>query len=424
MLRAILATLLAAAPALGFAAELGPAAPQSEGFAPERLLQLHKIVQEVVQSGQLPGAVTLLARHGKVVATDTLGYQDLATHTPLSRSTIFYLFSMSKPITGVAMMILYEEGKWRPNDPLSQYIPEFADLKVFAGLDAAGKPILVAPVHAPTIGELMTHTAGFSYGFFGDGPVEAMYQKEQPLAAGSLHEMIQRIARLPLVYQPGTKWLYSLSVDIQGYLVEKLSGQPLGDFMQQRIFGPLHMVDTGFYVPAAKLPRLATIYSAESGPQGLVAEPRDPHADRPPGLSSGGGGLLSTADDYLRFAQMLLNGGELDGTRILAPRTVALMRTNHLSPALQSGEFGIGYQRMRPGFGYGYDVAVYEDPLKAGSTMGAGTFLWDGAAGTWFWVDPTSDIVFVGMIQRRVGPHLPPVQLTSQAAVYQALIEP
>jgi CubicO group peptidase (beta-lactamase class C family) len=408
--------------AVAGAAEPRHSDPAALGFDAARLERLHQAMQHEVDAGQLAGIVTLLARHGKTVEAKAYGYQDLGTHQPMTLDTIVRAFSMTKPVTGTAMMILYEEGRWRPSDPLSRFIPEFSDLKVFAGLDQEGKPILVAPTHPPTIGEVMTHTAGFSYGF-GDTPVDLMYRQAQPLAASNLHEFIQRLAKLPLAYQPGSKWIYSVSVDVQGYLVERLSGRSLAEFMRERIFTPLHMPDTGFFVPAEKLSRLATTYDAELKDGKLTAQPRDPNASKPPSLDSGGGGLYSTAIDYMRFAQMLLNGGELDGVRILAPSSVALLRTNHLATALQTGEFGIGFQQMRPGFGYGYDVAVYDDPLKAGATVGAGTFLWDGAAGTWFWVDPTNDVAFVGMIQRFGGPHLPPVQLTSQAFVYQALTD-
>jgi CubicO group peptidase (beta-lactamase class C family) len=205
--------------------------------------------------------------------------------------------------------------------------------------------------------------------------------------------------------------------------VEKLSGKSLPEFMQHEIFDPLDMHDTGFAVPAAKLDRLATVYRFDQK-AGLTAVPRDPNITTVPGLASGGGGLYSTARDYARFAQMLLNGGTLNGARILAPSTVALMRANHLPDALRDNRFGIGVQRIRAGFGFGYDVAVFDDPHKAGSTTGAGTFLWDGAAGTWFWVDPTDDIVFVGMIQRMVGPDMPNLQNLSRALVHQALVEP
>jgi CubicO group peptidase (beta-lactamase class C family) len=236
--------------------------------------------------------------------------------------------------------------------------------------------------------------------------------------------MIARLARLPLAYQPGEQWVYSVSVDVQGYLVEKLSGKSLPQFMQDEIFGPLDMRDTGFSVPENKLARLATVYGWDTA-KGLVPQPRDANVTKVPGLASGGGGLYSTARDYARFATMLANGGELDGVRILSPSTVALMRANHLSDALMRGGFGIGFQQMRPGFGFGYDVAVFTDPHAVGSTTGKGSFLWDGAAGTWFWVDPENDVVFVGMIQRIMSNGgMPQIQNLARALVYQALVQP
>jgi CubicO group peptidase (beta-lactamase class C family) len=352
------------------------------------------------------------------------GARDLAAGTPLTRDTIFRIYSMTKPITGVAMMMLYEEGKWRPEDPLSKYIPEFSELKVFGGTASDGSPILKAPAHPPTVGELMSHMAGFTYGFFGSSVVDKMYLADHPLRAPSLHDFITKLAQLPLAYEPGEEWLYSVSVDVQGYLVEKLSGQTFPDFVRTRIFEPLGMVDTGFSVPESKLSRLATIYEIDAKTQRLTPRPRDPNVTKMPGMPSGGGGLYSTADDYLRFAQMLLNGGQLDGIRLLAPGTVALMRDNQVPDRLRDGRFGIGVQRMRPGFGYGYDVAVFDDPHKAGSTTGKGTFLWDGLAGTWFWIDPTNDIVFVAMIQRVLAPDRPDLEHMSRALVDQALVEP
>jgi CubicO group peptidase (beta-lactamase class C family) len=377
-----------------------------------------------VDAKQLSGVVTIVARHGKVIYTDAYGVKDFGTKEPMTPDTIFQIYSMTKPMTGVAMMMLYEEGKWLPDDPISRHIPELKDLKVFAGVDAQGKPILEAPAHAPTMGELMTHTAGFSYGLFGNSPVDKMYGEVSPLDAQSGGEFVSRLAKLPLAYQPGKKWVYSLSVDVQGYIVEKLSGKSLPDFMRERIFEPLGMKDTAFSVPAEKLPRLATVYTGT--PAGaLDPQPRSPNISKVPGFASGGGGLWSTAGDYLRFAQMLANEGELNGVRLLAPRTVQLMRANHLSPELMTGEFGIGLQRMRPGFGFGYDVAVFENPELAGSVVGKGTYLWDGAAGTWFWVDPTLDIVYVGMIQRRGGgPAFTNPQQQARPLIYQALLEP
>jgi CubicO group peptidase (beta-lactamase class C family) len=401
--------------------------PEALGFSSERLERLHAVMQQEVDQKQLAGIVTILARHGKVVEERTYGKKDIASGAPMTRDTIFRIFSMTKPVTGAAMMILYEEGKWHPLDPVSKYIPEFAHLKVFKGVDDSGKMILEDPVHPPTMHELMTHTAGFTYGFFGNTLVDKMYLDEHVWQSQSLQEMIDKLAKIPLLYQPGTRWVYGASMDIQGYIVEKLSGQSLPDFMQQRIFGPLGMKDTGFFVPPEKRNRFATLYA--SGPNGeLVVNqtptaPADDYATQP-SMPSGGGGMVSTAEDYLRFAQMLLNGGELEGVRILAPATVGLMTSNHLAPNLMTGEFSIGPVTIRPGLGWGYDCAVYTDPLEADEVVGKGTFFWLGAADTWFWVDPTNDLIFVGMTQRRIGPGEPNVEALSQPMVYQALVKP
>ena len=407
--------------------ELAGNKPEALGFSSERLERLHAVMQQEVDEKQLAGIVTILSRHGKVVEERTYGKKDIASGAPMARDTIFRIFSMTKPVTGVAMMILYEQGKWYPLDPVSKYIPEFAHLKVFKGVDESGKMILEDPVHPPTMRDLMTHTAGFTYGFFGDTVVDKMYQDQKVMQSQSLQEMIDKLAKIPLLYQPGTRWVYSASMDIQGYILEKLSGQSLPDFMQQHIFGPLGMKDSGFFVPSEKRNRYATLYA--SGPNGeLVVNPTpsvpaDDNATQP-SMPSGGGGMVSTAQDYLRFAQMLLNGGELDGARILAPATVELMTSNHLAPSLMTGEFSIGPEVMRPGLGWGYDCAVYTDPREADEVVGKGTFFWLGAADTWFWVDPTNDLIFVGMTQRRIGPGEPNVEALSQPVVYQALVKP
>jgi CubicO group peptidase (beta-lactamase class C family) len=218
--------------------------------------------------------------------------------------------------------------------------------------------------------------------------------------------------------------VYSISVDIQGYLVERISGKPFADFLKERVFVPLGMKDTAFFVSDDKLPRLATVYVGDPKGSGLTVVPNDPNITKPPGFPSGGGGLYSTAADYLRFAQMLLNGGELNGVRILSPSSVELMRSNHLPERLMTGKYGIGWYRMQPGLGFGYDFAVFEDPIKIGSTAGKGSFLWDGVAGTWFWIDPTNDLIFVGMIQRMMtGPGMPNMEDLSRALVYQALVD-
>ena len=395
--------------------------PETVGFSSERLERLHALIQGEIDSKKLAGAVTILARHGKVVEYKTYGVRDLATSAPMTRDTIFRDYSMTKPVTGVAMMFLYEEGKWSPLDPISKYIPEFAHLKVFKGIDADGKMILVDPDHAPTMRELMTHTAGFGYGM-GKGPVDAMYHERKVMQSANLQEMIDKLAKIPLYYQPGKGWLYSASMDVQGYIVEKLSGQSLPEFMREHIYIPLGMRDAGFFVPQDKRQRFATLYNVNAQAELVAGEPGD-YATQPT-MASGGGGMVSTAEDYFRFASMLANGGELDGKRVLAPSTVKLMTSEHVPDELLTGEFGIGMSVIRPGFAWGYDCAVIFDPAAANLSDGKGTFFWDGAAGTWFFVDPTNDIVFVAMIQRRGGSGNHPLEYRAHAVVDQALVDP
>jgi CubicO group peptidase (beta-lactamase class C family) len=400
--------------------------PEAVGFSAERLENLHALIQGEIDNKQLAGAITLLARHGKIVDYRIYGVRDISTGAPMTKDTIFRDYSMTKPVTGVAMMILYEEGKWLPTDPIAKYIPEFAHLKVFKSVDADGKMILVDPDHAPTMRELMSHSAGFSYGN-GTSPVDAMYKDLKPTQSKNLQEMIDKLAQIPLNYQPGKGWTYSVSMDIEGYIVEKLSGQTLPDFMRDHIFTPLGMKDAGFFVPDEKRARFATNYRDD--PQGQLVPsattggaPTD-YATQPT-MPSGGGGLVSTIEDYYRFAQMLGNGGQLDGKRILAPATVKLMTSNHLPAEILTGQFGIGQHIMRPGFGYGFNCAVVFDPPEANMADGKGTFFWDGAAGTWFWVDPTNDLVFVGMIQRMTSPENHPLLYRTHATVYGALVDP
>ena len=401
--------------------------PEAVGFSSERLERLHALMQETVDKKQIAGIVTILARHGKVVDYRTYGTGDLASGKPIQKDAIFRDFSMTKPVTGVAMMILYEQGKWLPSDPIAKYIPEFAHLKVYKGMDADGKMILVDPDHAPTMRELMTHTAGFTYGFFGDTPVDKMYREANLLGSKNLQEFIEKLAKIPLLFQPGQGWTYSMSMDIQGHIVEKLSGQSLPDFDRDHIFKPLGMKDAGFFVPGDKRDRFVTLY--RTGPDGaLLADPsasrRQGNYDVQPPMPSGGGGMVSTAEDYYRFATMLLNEGELNGQRILSPATVKLMTSNHVPmELLVTGKYGIGAQNLRPGFGYGYDGAVVFDPDEANLSDGKGEYFWDGAAGTWFWVDPTNDVVFVGMIQRMLGPQSPNLEYKSRAIVYGALVD-
>jgi CubicO group peptidase (beta-lactamase class C family) len=396
------------------------AKPESVGLSSAALTKMDEGMQGLIDKQHLAGIVTLVARHGKVVQYKAYGMQDLQSKTPMRPDTIARIYSMTKPVTGAAMMMLYEEGKWKPSDPVAKHIPEFANLKVYAGVDASGKPILQAPAHPPTMAELMSHTAGFTYGLFGNTPVDKLYQTDPPLNAPSLRAFIDRMAALPLLYQPGERWVYSVSVDIQGYLVEKLSGKTFPEFLRTRIFEPLGMKDTAFFVPEEKLSRVATIYSWRDG--ALVADRRDQQISKPPLLPSGGGGLYSTAADYFRFAQMLLNGGQLDGKRLLKSDTVQMMRTNILSEQVLNSKSGIGQAVFSPAQGFGYDVAVVLDPAAAKRQVGKGSYWWWGAAGTWFWIDPTNDVVMVGIIQRRNNvPGAASHEEISRAVVTEAL---
>ena len=395
------------------------ATPESVGFSSERLAKLDATLNGIVDSGRMPGVLTLLARHGKIIAVNAHGVKDVATGAPITEDTLFRMYSQTKPVTGVAMMILYEEGRWRLDEPVTKYIPEFAGLKVFKGLDADGKPILEPIARAATMRELMTHTAGFAYGLVADNYVDKAYQESALFRQPSLKEGMGILTTLPLASQPGEQWKYSVAVDIQGYIVEKLSGQTLPDFMRSRIFAPLQMNDTDFWTPEAKRGRMASLYMFSPRErkivpaEGFMVLP----VDKLPEAANGGGGLVSTLRDYTRFAQMLLNGGELDGVRILAPGTVKLMASNHLTD-LQLAKAPLG-----DGVGFGLDVAVVMDPAKAGTLAGKGTYSWGGAAGTWFWIDPENDVIFLGMIQV-LGGSAARLDELSQALVYQALVDP
>jgi CubicO group peptidase (beta-lactamase class C family) len=381
---------------------LGNAArPEDVGLSAAGLDGVDAGLQGLIDRGELAGAVTLVARHGKVARRSVLGLDNVERRTSLKLDTIFRIYSMTKPVTAVAMMILHDRGLWRPEDPIAKHLPEFAGARVFAGLDDSGEAIAVPADHAPTMRELMTHTAGLSYGA-SEEPYDTPYKKAHVWSADSMAEFSQRVARLPLCYQPGSKWLYSMSMDVQGAIVERLSGETLPDFMHKRIFAPLKMADTAFWAPPEKAGRLATLYRT-SRKSGLVAMERPPMMGdnlSPPKVPGGGGGLVSTLDDYARFAQMLLNRGELDGVRVLSEDAVTLMSRNHLPDWMLEAGFGVGAMQIRPGFGYGFNGAVFTDPDAAGIPVGRGTYEWDGAAGTWFWVDWANDLIYVGMIQR------------------------
>jgi CubicO group peptidase (beta-lactamase class C family) len=405
----VVIAIIASAITLTAANEL--ASPESVGFSADGLKTFQQAMRALVDEGKLANVETLVARHGKIVELDTYGVQNLADKKPVTRTTIFRLASMTKPIVGVAMMMLWEQGKWTLDDPVAKHIPEFAGLKVAT---ATGDVPQTRPM---TMRQLMSHTAGFD--------VNAGYTKlKLPNRSQPLQSFIDSLAKLPLAAQPGTDWRYGPSVDIQGYLVEKLSGQPLDVFLQTKIFEPLGMKDTGFWVDPSKIDRVTSVFTYGPDARLMTA---NAESQRSPGTKptflSGSGGLLSTIDDYFRFAQMVLNGGETNGKRLLKTSTVQLMRTNVLAEGVAVDTYG----PAQPGLGFGLDFAIVMDPVAANTPESRGSFYWGGAFGTWFWLDPVEDMLVIGMIQNVNGSTptggSPQVRALSRKLVYHALVD-
>lgn len=398
--------------------------PHASGLSSAGLDAVNAYVRSHVDKGGLAGAVTMTLHRGRLVDLRTMGVRSLESGEPMAPDTIFRIFSMTKPITATAMMILRDEGRWHPDDPVARHLPELADIPVFTGLDAGGRAETRPALHAPTMAELMSHRAGFGYGLPIGEPadeIERLYRAAGLWSAPDLAGFTARLATLPLAYHPGSRWRYSLSMDVQGAIIERLSGQKLPDFYRTRIFEPLGMHDTDFHVPPEKQPRLAGLYfRAGDGPLVAVANPLHPDFTSQPDLALGGGGLNSTAPDYARFTQMLLNDGELDGRRILSAAAVAEQTRNILPENLLETRFIAGHQKFRPGFGYGYNGVVVYDPTRADLPVGRGSYHWDGAAGTWFWIDPENQITFIGMIQL-LSYTAPPLQETTQTLMASAL---
>jgi CubicO group peptidase (beta-lactamase class C family) len=370
-----------------------------EGFSASRLAGLGEKLRADVKSGRLPGAVLLISRNGKLVHSDVIGVQDPNSSAPMRKDSIFRIYSMTKPFVSVAVMMLVEEGRLQISEPVSKYIPELKDLKV--GVEKAGdggvRLELVPAAREITIQDLLRHTSGFTYGVFGKSLVKDEYNKlgidswDQTNA-----EVMKKLAMAPLQFQPGTMWEYSRSVDVLGHLLERISGQPLDQYLQERIFKPLGMKDTGFWVAPPKQDRIAEAFEIDPDSKARVAliEVR-----KAPKLLSGGGGGVSTARDYLRFAQMLINGGELDGVRILSKKTVEYMMSDHLG-AIRPASLARGAAYLPgPGYGFGLGFAVRTETGEATTPGTVGDANWGGLGGTYFWVDPKEKLAVVWMAQ-------------------------
>ena len=401
-----------------FAADLPTAKPEDEGFSTEKLAALGAHFQGYVDDGKLAGLTTLVARRGKIVHFKTYGDQDKAAGTPTADDTLFRIYSMTKPVTGIALMMLWEEGKFKLDDPVSKYLPSFRHQEVFAG---AGEDDLIKTLPAnreATIRDLMRHTAGLTYGYFGDTPVDRVYRASGMFnGKNDLKAVVKELGEQPLLYQPGDAWVYSLATDVQGRLIEVLSGQTLEAFFKTRIFGPLHMEDTSFQVRNDQRGRFAEVYGIDKK-KGLTAYRGDFYRDftETPTFLSGGGGLISSTEDYWRFAQMIANGGAFEGVRLLKPETVAMMRRDQLPEGLQ------GIAGGKAGLGFGLNFAVVKDVEKNGGFGSEGEFFWGGMANTLFWIDPKEDIVAI--LMTNVMPSgVFPLRNDMRKYVYEALVK-
>ena len=380
--------------------------PEEAGFSSERLQRLTAAVSADVEKGLLPGAVILIARNGRTIYHEAIGFQDREKRLPMHTDAIFRIASLTKPITSVALMLLVEEGRVQLEDAVGVYLPELTNLLVGVERSAAGgnRQLVLAPARrAPTVHDLLRHTSGFTYGHFGKSLVKQAYldvrlqDENQPQA-----EFISKLAKLPLASHPGTTWDYGVSVDVIGRIVEVVAGMPLDQFVAERITRPLGMASTGYFVPADKLARLAQ-------PQVVAATgKRLPMRDvsRRPSFLNAGGGMVSTAADYARFLQMLLDGGELGGVRLLSPRTVAYMTTDHLPPGVQYAPFYVSdpdWTMITPtpdrGYGFGLGFAVRKERGVHPLPGSRGDFYWVGASGTAFWIDPQEKLIAVWMSQ-------------------------
>ena len=373
--------------------------PSQSGFSESGIEKLDQAMREIVKNQDVAGMVWMLAKDAKVATLESAGFARLNDQIPMRKDTLFRIYSMTKPVTGVALMILHEQGLWKFDDPVSKFIPEFKDLLVMESFDEK-KTSLVPMNREPTMRELLNHSAGFGYGLRGDDPVNNAYRQKQVLASSDLTELVDKVAQIPLLSQPGEQWYYSIAVDIQGYIVQKLTGMSYGSFLEKHIFEPLKMTDTSFFVKQEDQPRFAEVHNWDSERNRLVQRPhrqdRPSYLD-PSRLESGGGGLVSSIHDYARFLQMLVNEGSLEGARILTPESIRIMRTNSLRDEL---DIRGGPDRPgQAGVGFGVDFAVIYDPELANSPQGPGTYYWSGAAGTWFWIDPSKDMFWIGMIQ-------------------------
>jgi len=401
------------------------ASSRSLGFDADRLARIDRFLAErYVDPGLLPCAQLLVARRGELVHRSVLGHASLEKKQRLAEDTIFRIYSMTKPVTSVAFMMLVEEGRIAIDEPVAKWIPSWRDQAVYrSGMPGA---FVTRPVDAPMrVLDLLRHTSGLTYGFQLRTNVDAAYRAlhADAFESESLEAFVETLGRLPLEFSPGTAWNYSVSTDVIGHLVSVVSGMPFDDFVRTRILRPLGMRDTDFYVPEAKMPRFADCYVRSAAGKLEPAPPLD--FSKPPRAPSGGGGLVSTAADYLRFCEMLRRGGELDGVRLLGPKTLRLMRANHLPGGRDLADISISMfsEAMFQGVGFGLGFAMTTDPVRCGVTSSVGEFWWGGMASTAFWVDPVEDVCVVFLTQL-IPSSTYPIRRELRSMVNAAIVEP
>ena len=398
---------------------------ESTGLAPDRLARITTWANALVASGKLAGLITLVARRGHVAHFEACGKADLARGTAMKHDTIVRIYSMTKPLTSTAIMMLYEEGRFQLDDPISRFIPAFKDQRVYTGA-SRGKIDTVPAVRGITFRDLLSHTSGLTYGFMESTAVDALYRKtgvDFGTAETSLKDVVEKAAALPLIAQPGTAWNYSIATDVLGYLVEVVSGVPFEKFLMERVIKPLKMVDTDFYVPEAKQGRFAANYAADGkGGLTLIDDPAKSRYLRPRSVNSGGGGLVSTASDYARFCQFMLNKGTLDGVRLLGRKTVEAMTSNHLNGDMAAMGAARFSEATYEGNGFGLGFSVMLDPARNQIIGTPGEFAWGGAASTAFWVDPAEEM-YVVMLTQLMPSSTYPIRRELRVLSYQAVVD-
>ncbi|HTW19812.1 MAG TPA: serine hydrolase domain-containing protein [Mycobacteriales bacterium] len=402
--------------------------PAEVGLDPERLERINRHFARYVDDGRLPGVQITVSRRGRIAHLWTYGSADIEAGRAVETDTIWRIYSMTKPITSVAAMMLYEEGAFELTDPISRWLPEFAQPRVYVG-GPASKPMTVPATEPIRVWHLLTHTAGLTYAFHRVHVTDEIYRNAGFDISDShgldLAGCVAAWAALPLAFQPGAEWLYSVATDVLGRLVEVWSGQSLDEFFRTRIFTPLGMTDTGFWVPPDEHGRLAALYAIAPGlPEKVRYDALGEPFKQPPAWLSGGGGLVSTSSDYLRFCHLLLRGGALDGERLLSPRTLAYMRRNHLPGGADLQQYGrpISAETRYDGVGFGLGFAVTDNPVDAKVLTGSGESYWGGMASTAFWVDPAEDLAVVLMTQLLPSSTYP-LRPQLRQLVYQAIVD-